>query len=139
MMDEVLRGLGTHTADYIDDIIIYSGSWEEHLEHIREVLLRLREANLRVKLKKCQLGMYECVYLGFVVGNGVVKPDPEKIRAVIRFPVPTTKRQVQAFLGLTGYYRRFIENFATVAVPLTDLTKKALPDKVEWTQEPSTT
>ena len=93
----------------------------------------MREANLRVKLKKCQLGMHECIYLGYVVGNGVVKPDPEKIKAVLDFPTPVTKKQVRAFLGLTGYYRKFVENYATLAVPLTDLTKKSLPDKVEWT------
>ena len=133
MMDTVLRGLEEFTGDYIDDIVIFSGSWEDHLRHVREVLFRLRKANLKVKLKKCQLGMHECVYLGYVVGNGVVKPDPEKIRAVLNFPAPVTKKQVRTFLGLTGYYRKFVANYATVAIPLTDLTKKSLPDKVKWT------
>lgn len=105
------------------------------MKHIQEVLLRLRRANLRVKLKKCQLGMRECIYLGYVVGNGGVRPDPDKIRAVRDFPLPVTKKQVRAFLGLTSYYRRFIENYALVAVPLTDLTKKSQPDRVKWTPE----
>ena len=70
----------------------------------------------RVKLKKWQLGMHECIYLGYVVGNGVVKPDSEKIKAT----TPVTKKQVHAFLqaSLLGYYRKFVENYATLAVPL---------------------
>jgi phospholipid-translocating ATPase len=79
--------------------------------------------------------MKECIYLGHIVGNGQVRPDPTKLAAVRNFPVPTTKKQVRGFLGLTGYYRKFILNYATVAAPLTDLTKKRLPDKVNWTPE----
>ena len=79
--------------------------------------------------------MHECVYLGHVVGNGQVKPDPEKISAVKSYPVPTTKKGVRSFLGHTGYYRRFIADYAKLAMPLSDLTKKSLPDKVHWTQE----
>ncbi len=81
----VLQGLNEFTADYIDDIVIISCSWNDHLNHLRQVLFRLREANLWVKLKKCQLGMHQCIYLGYVVGNGVIKPDPEKIKAVLNF------------------------------------------------------
>ena len=69
------------------------------------------------------------------MGNGQVKPDPQKIIAVENFPKPTTKKQVRGFLGLTGYYRKFIASYASIAIPLTDLTKKALPDKVNWTPE----
>ncbi len=75
------------------------------------------------------------MYLGYVVGSGHVKPDPEKLRAVEEFPVPTTKKQVRGFLGLTGYYRRFIADYATIAVPLTDLTRKSMPDKIKWGPE----
>ena len=70
--------------------------------------------------------------MGYAVGNGVMKPDPEKIRAVLNFPTAVTKKQVCAFLGLTGYYRKFIENYAAVVIFLTDLTKKSLPDYVQW-------
>ena len=69
------------------------------------------------------------------MGNGHVRPDPEKIKAVKEYPVPMSKKQVRGFLGLAGYYRRFIENYATVAVPLTDLTKKSMSDSVVWTAE----
>ena len=118
MMDKLIRGIEDYTAAYIDDIVIFSDtSWEEHLEHVKEMLRRLRSSNLTAKPSKCQFGMKECTYLGHVVGNGLVKPDPGKLRAVEEFPVPQTKKQVRAFLGLTGYYRRFIENFASIATP----------------------
>ncbi len=92
MMDCVLRGLESFSADYIDNIAIYSGSWKDHLGHIRQVLLRLRKSNLTAKPKKCQFGMHECVYLGYVVGRGHVKPDPEKIRAVKQY-----RRKLEVF------------------------------------------
>ena len=135
MMDNVIRGLESFTADYIDDIAIFSDSWDEHLGHIREVLLRLQKSNLTAKPKKCQFGMCECIFLGYMVGRGNVRPDPEKVKAVKEYPVPVTKKQVRGFLGLTGYYRRFIENYASVAIPLTDMTRKSMPDRVDWTPE----
>ena len=134
MMDKLIQGLGACTAVYLDDIIIFSENWKEHIQHVREVLFRLRRNNLTAKAKKCQFAM-ECKYLGHVVGNGQVKPDPEKVLAVSQFPNPLTKKEVRGFLGLTGYYRKFIENYAKIALPLTDLTKKCLPDKVNWTEE----
>jgi len=133
MMDTVMQGLGCFSAVYLDDIVIYSESWEEHLKHIREALERLRKSNLTAKPSKCQFRMKECVYLGHKIGNGEVKPDQDKISAVTNYPVPKTKKQVRGFLGLTGYYRKFIQNYAEKAAPLTDLTKKSLPDKVMWT------
>lgn len=101
-------------------------TWEDHLQHVRQVLLRLRTNNLTAKPGKCQFGMKECSYLGHVVGNGQVKPDPEKLWAVRDFPVPETKKLVRGFLGLTGYCRKFIGNYANIAAPLTNLTKKRL-------------
>ena len=135
MMDSAIRGLERHTAVYLDDIIIFSETWDEHVEHIKAVLTRLCERNLTAKPVKCKFGMQECAYLGHIVGNGQVKPDPEKVRAVENFPRPATKKQVRVFLGLTGYYRRFIEDYSRIAAPLTDLTKKSLPDKVNWTED----
>ena len=102
MMDQLLMGLEGYTAAYLDDLVIFSQSYTDHLEHLRSILLRLREAGLTVKLKKCQFGMKECVYLGHVVGNGTVKPEHGKLEAVQDFSTPETKSQVRAFLGLTG-------------------------------------
>ena len=79
--------------------------------------------------------MKECIYLGHVVGSGRVRPNPEKLKAVEEYPVPITKRQVRGFLGLTGYYRKFIEGYARLAAPLTDLIKKQKPDKIIWTPQ----
>ena len=135
MMDSLLRGLETHTAAYLDDVVIYSRTWGEHLQHIQTVLARLREANLTIKLKKCQFGMRSCTYLGHVVGNGQEKPELAKLVAVREFPQPTTKKQVRAFLGLTGYYRKFIPAFTDTAAPLTDLTRKNSPNQIVWTNK----
>ena len=77
--------------------------------------------------------MQKCIYLGHVVGNGQVCPEESKLKAVETFAVPTTKNQVCAFLGLTGYYWRFISGYATLAAPLTDFTRKSASSKVEWT------
>ena len=97
------------------------------------VLQRLREAELTVKPSKCQIGMRYCVYLGYRVGDGEIQPEMKKIEAVSEFPQPISKKDVRAFLGLTGYYRKFIPNYSTLALPLTDLTRKNAPNTVKWT------
>ena len=132
MMDWIVRELQPYTSAYIDNLVIFSETWEEHLEHLRVVLGRLQQAGLTIKLSKCQFGMDHCVYLGHVVGKGVVIPELSKLRAVEAFAVPETKTEVRAFLGMTGYYRRFIANYAEIASPLTDLVKKSAPNKVLW-------
>ncbi len=133
MMDTLLRGTENFAAAYLDDLVVYSATWEDHCRHVRQVLLRLREHGLTAKPSKCQFGMHQCVYLGHVVGGGQVRPEVGKLLAVENFPVPSTKKHVRSFLGLTGYYRRFIPDYATVAAPLTDLTRKAGPNVVVWT------
>ena len=135
LMDGVIRGLDDLCAAYLDDVIIFSSSWEEHLKHLSIVFARLREAGLTVKPAKCTLGAATCTYLGHMVGNGAVCTEPSKLQAVADFPRPRTKTQVREFLGLTGYYRRFIPNYATLATPLTDLTKKSAPTQVQWTDK----
>ena len=128
MLDTLIDGLESFTAAYLDDLVIYSETWEDHLEHIQQVFQRLTANNLTAKLAKCQFGMQQCRYLGHVVGNGQVRPEESKLQAVEYYTIPSTKKQVRAFLGLTGYYRRFIPDYATVATPLTDLTKKTAPN-----------
>jgi len=99
MLDEAKQFAGA----YINDVIIYSCTWEEHLHHIQEVLQRLRLADLTVKARKCQFGMAKCNYLGHVIGGGKVQPEDSKLKAIQSFPKPTTKKGVQSFLGITGY------------------------------------
>ena len=100
-------------------------SVEEYLKHLEEVLTRLRNAVLTAKLSKCQFPMQQCDYLGHAVGGGTVRPELSEVEAMKSFPTPQTKKQVRAFLGLTGYYRRFIPDFEHPS-PLTDLTKKSV-------------
>lgn len=133
MMDQLLRGPEEYTAAYLDDLVIYSDPWEDHMLHLAKLFDRLRGAGLTAKPRKCQFGMTQCIYLGHVVGNGVVRSEQSKVEAVMSFPVPQTKKQVRAFLGVTGYYRKFIPNFATIAAPLTDLIRKNRPNQVVWT------
>ena len=131
LVDRVIRNLESVCGAYIDDLIIFSKSWEEHVSHIRAVLERMKGAGLAAKPEKCCFGTTSCTYLGHVVGSGVVRPEPSKVHAVLTFPIPATKINMRAFLGLTGYYRRFIPNFASLAAPLTDLTKKTAPMQVQ--------
>ena len=135
MMDSLLVGMQDFAAAYLDDLVIISRSWPEHLLHLRRVLQKLWEADLTVKQKKCQLAMSRCSYLGHVVGEGLVRPEHSKVDSVKQFQVPTTKSDVRTFLGLTGYYRKFIQEYAEIAAPLTDLTRKNAPNHVQWTEE----
>lgn len=115
--------LGVHGCEvYLDDIVVYSLTWLEHMETLREVFARLKGARLTVNLAKCEFGKAVVTYLGKQVGQGQVRPLMAKVQAVLDFPVPTTRRQLRRFLGMCGYYRGFCKNFATVVIPLTALT-----------------
>lgn len=123
----LLAGCSGFAAAYLDDVVI---DWGDHIFHIHSILGKLREAGLTMK---CQFAMYQCAYLGHVVGNGEIRPDKSKIQAVENFLTPATKRQVRASLGLTGYNMKFIANYAELTADLTDLTKKDVPSCVRWT------
>ena len=135
LMDRILRGSQEYSEAYIDDVVIFSETWEEHLKHLTDILERIRKAGLTVKRGKCQFAMSQCVYLGHVFGNGMVKLERSKVEAIENFPLPETKREIRTFLGLTGYYRKFIPDHATIAAPLSDLTKKALPNSLKLNDE----
>uniref|UniRef100_A0A8C5WIF9 ribonuclease H n=1 Tax=Leptobrachium leishanense TaxID=445787 RepID=A0A8C5WIF9_9ANUR len=135
LIDRLLDGLQGFACAYLDDIAIYSQTWEEHLEHVGTVLGRIRDANLTLKPEKCKVGMAEVQYLGHRVGCGIQRPEPAKIEAILDWPTPVTKTQVLAFLGTAGYYRKFVPHYSDLAKPLTDLTKKSLPRQVLWSPE----
>ncbi|KAL0194996.1 hypothetical protein M9458_008568, partial [Cirrhinus mrigala] len=135
LMDVVLRPHQSYAAAYIDDVVIHSERWEEHLSHLRRVLTELRRAGLTANPQKCHLALSEAKYLGYQVGRGLIKPQTRKVEAIQAAPRPSTKTQVRAFLGLAGYYRCFIPNFSSIASPLTDLTRKGQPEKVVWSTE----
>ena len=117
---------------FLDDILVFSTTWEEHLEHLRSVLQTLREHQLFVKLSKCSFAPTELQYLGHVISSEGVATDPEKTRAMEQWPQPTNATELRGFLGLTGYYRKFVQNYGTLAKPLTQLlTKKGFA----WTEQ----
>lgn len=129
------RTIEGFTAAYLDDLVIYSSTSEEHLQHLYQVFQRLQKVGLTAKPKKCQFVVQQCRYLGHIVGNGTVQPEQSKLATVQMLPIPETKTHVRAFFCLTGYYRRFIPNYSDVALPLTDLTKKTAPNRVHWDEK----
>ena len=131
MMRIVLRGL-LNVENFVDDILGYNETWPGHLQTLRQVLVRIRESGLTVKPSKCVLGYFQLPFLGHVVGNGQISPDPSKIESIKECARPTSKKQIRSFLGLVGYYRKFIPNFSSVAAVLTDMTRRGAPSKVQW-------
>ena len=106
---------------YLDDIIVFSSTFEEHLERLQAVFFRLELHNLKLKATKCEFFKSQVVYLGHVVSEAGIQADPAKIEAVRNWPVPKIVKEVRQFLGFTGYYRRFVKGFAAIARPLNDL------------------
>ncbi|KAI2646195.1 Transposon Ty3-I Gag-Pol polyprotein [Labeo rohita] len=106
---------------YLDDVVIFSSTWDEHLLSLYEVFRRLSAASLTLNLKKCEFAKASVTYLGKQVGNGQVRPLDAKIAAVLEYPIPTTRRELRRFLGMVGYYRCFCKNFSSVVAPLTRL------------------
>jgi transposase InsO family protein len=127
-VDKVLRGLvGDCCTAYFDDIVVYNdGPFEQHVKDLERVLVRLREHHLRAKLKKCHFGYDEIVFVGHLVKNGTIRPDPSKVDAIKQIPIPADVTQLKSFLGLVNYYRKFIPHFAKTALPLYALTKKGV-------------
>ena len=109
---------------FFDDILVYSSSISEHLEHLKIVLQCLADTQLFAKRSKCQFCQTSIEYLVHIVSAAGVKPDPRKIQAMTDWPIPKNLKQLRGFIGLTGYYRRFIQGYAAIATPLTNLLKK---------------
>ncbi|XP_027915650.1 uncharacterized protein LOC114175090 [Vigna unguiculata] len=118
---------------FIDDILIYSESRDEHSEHLRVVLGILREHKLYGKLSKHEFWLEEVQFLGHVISAQGIAVDPTKIEAVVKWETPQTVTEVRSLLGLVGYYRRFVEGFSKMVSPLTQLTRKNQP--FSWTDE----
>jgi hypothetical protein len=118
---------------FIDDILIYSKSQEEHVEHLRIVLSILRKHQLFAKFKKCEFWLDNVAFLGHVVTKEGIAVDPGKVEAVVNWVRPSNAHEVRSFLGLAGYYRRFVEGFSRLAAPLTRLTRKN--EKFQWSEE----
>ncbi|KAL0199667.1 hypothetical protein M9458_002854, partial [Cirrhinus mrigala] len=128
-INDVLRDmLGRWCYAYLDDILIYSKTLEEHTQHVRAVLRRLLAHQLYCKLEKCAFHQHTTTFLGFVISSQGVAMDPQKLEAVRSWPLPTSLKQLQRFLGFANFYRRFIQGFSATAAPLTALTKPSRRD-----------
>ncbi|KAF0911959.1 hypothetical protein E2562_012771 [Oryza meyeriana var. granulata] len=120
LMNAVLRPfLRRFVLVFFDDILIYSATWADHLRHLRAVLSMLRQHQLFVKRAKCAFGVSSVSYLGHVISAEGVAMDPAKVQAIHDWPAPRSARAVRGFLGLAGYYRKFVHNYSSVAAPLT--------------------
>lgn len=125
VMDNVLRGLQNEIClVYLDDIIIFSTSLQEHIINLGKVFQRLRESNFKIQLDKSEFLKRETAYLGHIIGEEGVRPNPDKISAIKKYPIPKTPKEIKQFLGLIGYYRKFIPDFARITKPLTLCLKK---------------
>jgi len=136
LMQIVLNGLEEFTGAYLDDIIIFSRTWTEHKKHLRQVFDRLRKANLTVRKSKCTFATAQCEFLGHVIGLNSIKPRQIKVDALLQFPRPNNRKQLQQFLGLANYYRKFIPHMSHITSELNQLLKKGRIFK--WTQETET-
>jgi hypothetical protein len=116
---------------FINDILVYSRSEEEHEEHLRLALQKLREHRLYAKLSKCEFWMKQVAFLGHVISKGGISVDPNKVQDVLSWNAPTSVGNIRGFLGLAGYYRRFIKGFSKISKPMTEMLKK--DKKFEWT------
>ncbi|CAM8880125.1 unnamed protein product [Rhodiola kirilowii] len=117
---------------FFDDILVYSASWTDHLQHLELVFSILRQHHLYLKMSKCTFGATRIEYLGHIISAEGVSTDPSKIKAVQDWPAPRNQQQLRSFLGLANYYRRFIRNYSVIACPLTDLLRK---DSFSWNSE----
>lgn len=119
-MDDILKPyIGKFCHVYIDDIIVFSKNIEEHTQHLNEIIKILKEANMKISLEKSKFYQTEVEYLGYVISENIITTDPKKITTIKEYPEPETLRQLRSFLGMTGYYRKFIQNYAQITKPLT--------------------
>lgn len=132
LVNKVLAGLPNCEA-YLDDLVVYSSSWEEHLTQLAAVFRRLSRANLTVNLAKCEFVKATVTYLGKIVGQGQVRSVRAKVEAIDNFPIPHDRKALRRFLGMAGYYRSFCRNFSDVVSPLTTLLSPKVP--FVWTPE----
>ena len=133
LMTMVFEGVTDFTSTFFDDVFIHSNTVEDHLEHLDVALGRLIDANLQASAEKCTFFGSEVSVLGHLAGGGNIKPGLDKLQAIRDFPVPTTRTAVRAYLGLTGFYRKFVQGYALIAKPLTLLTKET--QLFQWKEE----
>ncbi|XP_071914038.1 uncharacterized protein [Coffea arabica] len=133
LMNQVFQDqMRKHVLVFFDDILVYSSTLEEHVKHVEEVMSILRRHQLYAKMSKCSFAQLQVEYLGHIITAEGVQADPRKIECMEKWPNPTNIKQLRGFLGLTGYYRRFVRGYGAIARPLTDLLKK---DNFHWNKD----
>ena len=133
LMDMAMLGMGDMVSVYVDDVIVFSKTWEDHLKHLELVFGKLEDAGLKVNLAKCTFAKNEVPFLGHMVSDKGISMDPRKIQAIKELPLPTDLTKLRSFLGATSHYRKFIKNYSKIALPLSELTKKCsnLKDQIQ--------
>jgi hypothetical protein len=135
MNDVLFDYLDDFCTAYLDDILIYSENELEHEEHVRKVLLRLRQAGLQADIQKSEFSVKRTKYLGFIISTDGIEADPEKTAVIDQWEPPRTVKGVQSFLGFCNFYRRFIKDYGRIAKPLNRLTRKDQPFSFDSTCE----
>lgn len=134
-MNQLLAPHEAYACAYLDDIAVFSRSLQEHVRHLHAVFSALTSVGLVANMEKCQVACASIRYLGHIVGSGKHGPDPSKLAAIEGLQVPQNKKELRSVLGLCGYYRGYVPNFAGIAKPLTQLTAKHVPNHIPWTPE----
>jgi hypothetical protein len=132
MLQRILQPVNQFTASFVDDMSVFSNSWEQHLNHVERYLQTIKAAGLTLNLNKSSLAQSEVRFLGHIVGSGKRRADPQKVSAVRNMKTPATKRQVRQILGFFSFFRDYIPRFAERAKPLSDLTTKRGPNTITW-------
>ena len=133
LISKVLKGLHSFAMAYLDDIITFSKDEEEHLEHLRIIFQQLKEAGLKLKRSKCGFIKRHIQYLGHLISQDGIQPFLEKLESIRDMPAPRNPKEIKQFLGLAGYYHKFVPRFSALSIPLTQLTHKDV--LFEWTKE----
>src|SRR3954453_2227418 len=138
LMNYILQDyIGKFIAVYLDDIIIYSKTFEQHIDHVKLIFKALRKAILKIKLKKCYFCFPNITFLGHIVGRNGIAPDPAKVEKIKNFPRPTSLKELRGALGLFSYYRKFVRDFSKIAKPMLNLLKQDVPFLWEEQQQTS--
>ena len=133
LINQICAAAQGFAVGFIDDVCVFSNTFAEHINHLSEILKAFRKANLTLRPKKVQLVRTTVEFLGHIVGSGCKRPADTKLSVIEKIVRPSTKKQIRSFLGVVGFYRVFVPNFAEKAQPLTDLLKKDAPNLLRWT------
>jgi len=131
---QILQAIREFNDSYVDDMATLSTSWEFHVSHVQAFLRRIFDVGMTLNLEKCEFARPSITFVGHIIGSGQHGPDPDKVARVENIQPPKTKKEVRQILGFFSYFRTYIDSFAEVAKPLTDLCKKQVVNPIQWTE-----